>query len=80
MEGAGGSVPPALSAARAERERVAEELAARGGELAAAKEETAKVEAEMRLVLKAMDAQKAAATRNMATLSKMYDDFSAASM
>ena len=30
----------------------------------------------MRLVLKAMDAQKAAATRNMASIAKIYDDWS----
>ena len=34
---------------------------------------------EMRLVLRAMDQQKAAATRNMQQLSKIYDDWSHAS-
>ena len=38
--------------------------------------EKSKVEAEMRLVLKAMDAQKAAASRNIAQLSKIYYDWS----
>jgi hypothetical protein len=41
-------------------------------------EEKSKVEADMRLVLKAMDAQKASASRNMAQLSKIYDEWSSA--
>ena len=42
----------------------------------ARQKEKSNVEAEMRLVLKAMDVQKAAASRNMAQLSKIYDDWS----
>ena len=62
----------------AERARIAEELSARSAEVSAAAEEKGKVEAEMRLVLKAMDAQKAVASRNMKQLSRIYEDWSAA--
>ena len=37
--------------------------------------EKARVEGEMRLVLKAMDQQKAKAQRNMQQLSQIYDDW-----
>ena len=65
----------AMTSARAEREQLMLQLASKTGEVTEAKEAKGKVEAEMRLVLKAMDAQKAAATRNMAQLSKIYDDW-----
>ena len=69
----------ALRESRAERERLTEQLAARISEASAAVAEKGKVEGEMRLVLRAMDQQKAAATRNMQQLSKIYDDWSHAS-
>ena len=68
----------ALAAMRADREKAVEQLASKSGEVTRACEEKGRVEAEMRLVLKAMDAQKQAANRNMAQLSKMYDDWNAA--
>ena len=64
------------SRAAAERENLSDQLAAQAAEAAAAKGEKAKVEAEMRLVLKAMDAQKQAATRNLSQLSKICHDWS----
>ena len=66
----------ALSDSRAERERLSEQLTSKVSEASAASEEKARVEAEMRLVLRAMDQQKAAASRNMNQLSKIYDEWS----
>lgn len=57
------------------KERLAEQLAARGVELSAAREEKEKIEGEMRLVLRAMDQQKKVATRNMADLQRIYTDW-----
>ena len=45
---------------------------------ARARAEREKVEGEMRLVLKAMDAQKEAAHRNLSQLSRIYDDWNQA--
>ena len=64
-------------AAHVERERLGEQLASRTAECTAAREEKARVEGEMRLVLKAMDQQKAVASRNMAQLSHIYDEWNA---
>ena len=60
---------------RSERERMAERLDALGAEAERALADKAKVEGEMRLVLKAMDAQKAAAARNMMQLNKIAQDW-----
>ena len=67
-----------LARGRDERERQLEQLAILTAEAATARDDKAKIEAEMRLVLRAMDAQKAAATRNLTQLSRIYDDWSAA--
>ena len=64
--------------AREEAQRLSEELGAARQLAETAVEEREKVEAEMRLVLKAMDAQKAAANRNLSQLSKIYEDWSSA--
>ena len=64
------------SAERLERERLAELLDAAAAEADAARADKAQVEGEMRLVLRAMDAQKQAAARNMMQLNKIAQDWS----
>ena len=63
---------------RAERQRVADLLDAATAEAEKAHADRAQVEGEMRLVLRAMDAQKQAAARNMMQLNKIAQDWSSA--
>ena len=44
--------------------------------MTAARADKERIEAEMRLVLRAMDQQKQVATHNMAQLSRIYNDWS----
>ena len=63
---------------KTEATRLQEALRAGQAEMQAAKAERERLEGEMRLVLRAMDQQKQVASRNMAQLSRIYDDWSAA--
>ena len=65
----------ALRAARQEADGLRQEVADRAIEVRAAREEKAKVEGEMRLVLRAMEHQKQVAARNLNQLSQMYEDW-----
>lgn len=64
-----------LKALRATHESATAKLREAEAEAAAGRERVAQVEGEMRLVLKAMDREKAAAARSMGQLSRMCDEW-----
>ncbi len=64
-----------LKALRVTHESTTAKLREAEAEAAAGRERVAQVEGEMRLVLKAMDREKAAAARSMGQLSRMCDEW-----
>ena len=64
------------ASANVARQKFADELSACAMETEHARAQKERIEGEMRLVIKAMDAQKHAAATNIQQLSKIYDEWS----